>query len=341
MLKSNDLTSQLLPTIITARGVLAMLITSQILACVLAFAPLSYEDVWVRLGIFSLFIHCVSAVGFSTLYSLRHSVSRFSLPSQVVLILVIFQCTTALSSMAVSYFSPLYDGALDWTFILKNMAICLFISLFFIHSMTIFLDKLQTVEALSKVEFEALSARIRPHFLYNSLNTIAELAHSDADDAEQAVLTLAQLCKATMRAQQLTWLSDELQLAKQYLALEHWRFGERLMVNWHLPESIPKIQLPVLTIQPLLENAVIYGVEPASKVTQINVLLQVEQQHVVLTISNSYAGSDKVSHQGHGIAQNNIRARLAHHFGERASLQIEQTEHVYTVTLSVPKGLQQ
>ncbi|OHU86760.1 MULTISPECIES: sensor histidine kinase [Pseudoalteromonas] len=336
MLKSNDLTSQLLPTIVTARGVLAMLITSQILACVLAFAPLSYESVWVRLGIFSLFIHCVSAVGFSTLYCLRNKVSRYGFVSQVMLTLVIFQCITMLISVVVSYYSALYDGIFDWTFVLKNMAICLFVSLFFIHSMTIFLDKLQTVETLSKVEFEALSARIRPHFLYNSLNTIAELAHCNADDAEQAVLTLAQLCKATMRAQQLALLSDELQLAKQYLALERWRFGERLTVNWFVPESIPRIQLPVLTVQPLLENAVIYGVEPAAQATQIDVGLHIEKQYVVLTIKNGYNRTRKATHQGQGIAQNNIRARLAHHFGERASLEIEQGEHVYTVTLCVP-----
>ncbi len=315
-----------------------MLITSQILACVLAFAPLSYEDVWVRLGIFSLFIHCVCAIGFSTLYCVRKRVSCYGLLSQVVLILVIFQCVTALISIAVSYFSPLYQGDLEWTFVLKNMAICLFVSLLFIHSMTIFLDKLQTVETLSRIEFEALSARIRPHFLYNSLNTIAELAHSNAQDAEQAVLTLAQLCKATMRAQQLTWLSDELQLAKQYLALEHWRFGERLTVNWHLPESLPKVQLPVLTIQPLLENAVIYGVEPVSKSTEINVRLQIQPQYVVLTINNSYDRTGKTSHRGQGIAQDNIRARLALHYGGRASLKIAQSEFVYTVTLTVPTG---
>ncbi|WP_261594254.1 sensor histidine kinase [Pseudoalteromonas holothuriae] len=338
MVKSNDLTSQLLPTIITSRGVLAMLVTSQILACVLAFSPMSYEDVWVRLGMFSLFIHCVSAVGFSILYFLQAQLSRCNMFSQATVIIIIFECITATLSIAVPFLTPIEGLEVDGSFVLKNMTICLFVSLLFIHSMSIFLDKLQTVEALSQVELEALSARIRPHFLYNSLNTIAELTHIDKNHAEQAVITLAQLCKATMCTQQLSSLNDELQLARQYVELERWRFSERLSVNWSMPSSIPNVQIPVLSVQPLLENAVIYGVETNPELTQIDIELTLYKRQIELKICNSYHHTDVHSHQGQGMAQNNIRARLALHFGNKATLQTQQTQDKYTALLIIPIG---
>ncbi|MBD1582525.1 sensor histidine kinase [Pseudoalteromonas sp. S16_S37] len=336
MFKSSDLTSQLLPTIITPRGVLAMLVTSQILAFVLAFAPMSYENVWVRLGMFSLFVHTVSAVGFSALYVLRAYLCQYGMYRQVILIVATFAAITGMLSLIITFLFPEQEPHIDWSFLFKNMTICLFVSLLFIHTMTIFLDKLQTVETLSKVELEALSARIRPHFLYNSLNTIAELTQLDVHAAEQAVITLAQLCKATMHVQQLNSLAAELQLARRYLELEQWRFAERLAIDWQLPQNIPDVQLPVLTIQPLLENAIVHGVEGNSGATQINIKLTHSEAFIELEISNSYAYSQSYQPQGNGLALKNIRARLALHFGAKAGLHTEVVGDRYIVRLTLP-----
>jgi two-component system sensor histidine kinase AlgZ len=217
------------------------------------------------------------------------------------------------------------------------MAICLFMSLLFIHSMSIFLDKLQTTKTLSRVELEALSARIRPHFLYNSLNTIAELTQGDKNDAEQAVLSLAQLCKAAMRTSELTTLRAELELARQYIKLERWRYAQRLDVRWYLPEHIPDVTLPVLSVQPLLENAIVYGVEPQTKPTRIDIELLETQAQVSLKISNQYSQEKVNQYAGEGIAQDNIKARLALHFGGRATLNTEQSSETYTVMLTFSK----
>ncbi|BBN80940.1 alginate biosynthesis protein AlgZ/FimS [Pseudoalteromonas sp. A25] len=338
MFKSGDLTSQLLPTIVTSRGVLAMLVTSQILSFVLAFAPMSYEDVWVRLGMFSLFIHIVSTAGFSILYFLQSFLSRFSLHKQAALIVFIFETITCLLSLTVIVLFPEQTSPAQWSFLLKNMAICLFVSLLFIHTMTIFLDKLQAAEVLAKVELDALSARIRPHFLYNSLNTVAELTQIDADAAEHAIITLARLCKATMHVQQLNALVAELQLAKQYLELERWRFAERLVVDWQVPEDIADIKIPVLTIQPLLENAIIHGVEGVSGISYITVKLTQNERFAVLEISNSYLASHVSSRQGQGVAQANIRARLSRYFGDRATLRTQIINGQYIARLELPRG---
>ncbi|NOU50633.1 histidine kinase [Pseudoalteromonas sp. JBTF-M23] len=335
MFKSSDLTSQLLPTIITPRGVLAMLVTSQILAFVLAFAPMSFENVWVRLGMFSLFIHIVSAVGFSTLYLFRTYWCQYGQYQQIILIVAIFAVITGMLSVIIIFLFPEQEPQFDWSFLFKNMTICLFVSLLFIHTMTIFLDKLQTVETLSKVELEALSARIRPHFLYNSLNTVAELTQLDADAAEQAVITLAQLCKATMNVQQLNSLANELQLARRYLELERWRFAERLEVNWQIPEAIIDVQLPVLTIQPLLENAIVHGVEGHSGATQINIQLTQSDALIELEISNSYIPSETCDQQGNGLALENIRARLALHFSGKAILHTQITDNRFIACLKL------
>src|SRR5690606_34838511 len=118
-------------------------------------------------------------------------------------------------------------------------------------------------QAELKARIESLQARIRPHFLFNSLNSIASLVVTDPAKAEQAVLDLSDLFRASLaRPGTLVPWREELELAKRYLSIEHYRLGERLQLQWEVdgvPEDLP---IPQLTLQPLLENALIYGIQP-------------------------------------------------------------------------------
>ena len=121
---------------------------------------------------------------------------------------------------------------------------------------------------------QALQARIRPHFLFNSMNTIASLTHDQPDLAEQAIENLSDLFRASLAAEASISLQQELELTRSYIDLESLRLGERLEVNWHLPEREPSLNLPALTLQPLVENAIYHGIEPLSSGGSIDILIE-------------------------------------------------------------------
>jgi len=190
--------------------------------------------------------------------------------------------------------------------------------------------------AQAEARVQALQARIRPHFLFNSLNTIASLIPEDPGNAEAATLDLADIFRGSMRrADQLISLSDELQLARQYLDMEQRRLGERLTVDWRVEELPPAAAILPLTLQPLLENAVSHGIQPREQGGKMALYGRAEGDQVVITISNPLEpeGSDT---RGHGMAIRNIRERLSLAFGARASLLTSQDNERFYAVLSLP-----
>ena len=190
--------------------------------------------------------------------------------------------------------------------------------------------------AQAEARVQALQARIRPHFLFNSLNTIASLIPDDPANAEAATLDLADIFRGSMRrADQLISLSDELDLAHQYLDMERRRLGERLEVDWRADELPAGAAVLPLMLQPLLENAVAHGIQTLQHGGKIAVYGRTEGDQVVITISNPLApeGSDT---SGHGMAIRNIRERLSLAFGSRASLLTNQDNEQFYAVLSLP-----
>jgi len=190
--------------------------------------------------------------------------------------------------------------------------------------------------AQADARVQALQARIRPHFLFNSLNTIASLIPEDPVNAEAATLDLADIFRGSMRrADQVISLSDELHLAHQYLDMERRRLGDRLTVDWRVEELPAGAAILPLTLQPLLENAVSHGIQPREQGGEMTVYGRVEGDKVVITISNPLEpeGSDT---GGHGMAIRNIRERLALAFGARASLLTYQDKERFYAVLSLP-----
>lgn len=192
-------------------------------------------------------------------------------------------------------------------------------------------------ETLAKAEasVQALQARIRPHFLFNSLNTIASLVPDDPEGAERATEDLADLFRGGMqRVDQLIRLEDELHLARKYLDMEQRRLGDRLTVEWAVDELPPGAAVLPLILQPLLENAVGHGIQSRTEGGKIRVYGRKEDQNVVITITNPLAGES--ARQGHGMALRNIRQRLELEFGGRASLITSQDDEYFYAVLSVP-----
>jgi len=192
------------------------------------------------------------------------------------------------------------------------------------------------VLAQSEARVQALQARIRPHFLFNSLNTIASLIPEDPLNAERAIEDLADLFRGSMRrADSLISLSEELDLARRYLQMEERRLGDRLRVDWRVSELPKGASILPLTLQPLLENAVAHGIQPSADGGEIRVYGRAEKDNIVITLSNPVGDDDK-GKGGHGMALANIRERLELAFGPAASLITHQDARQYFAVLTLP-----
>jgi two-component system sensor histidine kinase AlgZ len=190
--------------------------------------------------------------------------------------------------------------------------------------------------ALSEARLQALQARIRPHFLYNSINAVLSLIRQAPRRAELALEDIAELFRVLMADnRELAPLARELDLCRQYLGIEQLRLGERLKVEWQLDAMPPDALVPPLVLQPLLENAVYHGIEPRAEpgVIAIRVYGVRDELHAVLR--NPYnPGGDR--HPGNRMALANIRERLALHFDAEASLTARAGADTYEVHIVMP-----
>ncbi len=191
--------------------------------------------------------------------------------------------------------------------------------------------------ALVEARLQALQARIRPHFLFNSINAVLSLVREEPRRAERALEDMADLFRVLMRDnRELAPLADELELCRQYLELEQLRLGERLVVDWNLKSMPADAMVPPLVLQPLLENAVYHGIEPSSVpgVVSVNVFLTRGYVHAIL--KNPYRHDGSGHHAGNKMAIANVRERLALHFDAEASLASRVTRDGYEVHIRMP-----
>ena len=182
----------------------------------------------------------------------------------------------------------------------------------------------------------ALSARIRPHFLFNSLNAVLGTIRSDPRSAERALESLAELFRALLQdPKELVLLSEELALCRQYLALEKLRLGDRLRVHWDIDRCPPDALIPPLILQPLLENAVYHGIEPLAVPGDISIRFVSDEEIIAIELSNPAPAQSQPS-TGNQIALQNIMDRLDIFYGSAAVLTSEQLGELYRVHIILP-----
>jgi two-component system sensor histidine kinase AlgZ len=182
----------------------------------------------------------------------------------------------------------------------------------------------------------ALTARIRPHFLFNALNAVLGVIRSDPRRAETALEELADLFRVLMRENaDLVPLSEEIQVARQYINLERLRLGERVRVVWDMAACPPDPLVPPLMLQPLLENAVYHGIEPATEPGEITIRFECRDSRLRVELSNPMAATDSHTH-GNQMALNNIRERLMLFFDLDATLVTKADSGRFSVSIEFP-----
>ena len=326
-----------IPDLCKVQSVLFLLILTQLLSIVLCLT-LSVENLfnWELLGYLSLFCHTL-ALSFAAVMC----VSRGCLKQKsTAFVCVYFLSLNAGITLFISWFSShiflpyLFSHPSLFMFkaaITSSIIACILLRYFYLQAQW----QAQKQSEL-KSRIEALQARIRPHFLFNSMNSIASLITTEPETAENAVLDLCSLFRATLNTQQtLIPLEEEIQLCKRYLNIEALRLGDRLKLDFHTSNLSKQIRIPPLTLQPLFENAIYHGIQPRTEGGTITLNTQEKNNLLSIMISNPCA-QEQYQHEGNHIALDNIRSRIQAIFGEHAILKTSTYNDTFTVTLRIP-----
>ncbi|MGB5338440.1 MAG: sensor histidine kinase [Gammaproteobacteria bacterium] len=333
-----------LPRFCDVGMVFAVIVIAELLAFIVSLvSPAILANPWSDLGLISLFIQWIALTSAAVLCLTRPLLARLNdtaaaLGSYLLVLLV----TGIVSEMAFwliveTEFLPFLDREQHAAFVLRNLFISTIVAAVVLRYLYVQFQWRQQVEAESRARVQALQARIRPHFLFNSMNTIAALVRSQPDSAETAIEDLSDLFRASLDIShgEMT-LGDEIELARRYLSIEKLRLGDRLSVDWDLDAVPMDLRVPPLVLQPLLENAIYHGIEPLPDGGTIQVSGKVADHMLVLDIRNPVAAAGAGRDSGNRIAQENIRQRLQIAFGKQAQLKTMQRDGHYLVTLRLP-----
>lgn len=275
---------------------------------------------------FSMWLALAVAV---LLCTLRRPLSRLA-PTVGALSALVLTGVIALFAAGVVYglYAALGEFAIDvgfWRFVLGSAAIAVLITAFLLRYFYVSDRWVAQLNANARAEADALQARIRPHFLFNSMNLIASLVRRDPVVAERAVLDLSDLFRAALGAGEGdSSLTQEVELAKRYLSIESLRLGDRLQVEWRLAEPLPwSLRLPHLMLQPLVENAVLHGISRLPEGGKVEIAIWTDSGELYFRIRNPAPSPETAVlslQKGTGHAQRNIAYRLTYKFNSRARL---------------------
>ena len=335
-----------IPDLCANRSVFAVVLTAELIAVTLSLARPS-ADFLMELARISMFLQWLGLTSAALLCYARPLLARVSTSRASLGAFALLMLNTAFVSEAALFVGGTF-GAIDlpvilfpreyWPFLLRNEGICVIVAAMLLRYFYITHEWQRHVRAEARARIEALQARIRPHFLFNSLNTIASLTRSDPARAEEAVEDLADLFRATLRdSHSALRLKEEFELTRVYQRIEEVRLGERLKVRWDVGDLPMRAFVPGLTVQPLLENAIYHGIEPLDRGGTVTVTGRVVADDIEIVVTNPVAASRNGSQRpGTRLALDNIRQRLALAYDRAATLTIEEPPGEYRVTIRFP-----
>lgn len=337
-----------LPDFCGSRRVLSVLVISEMVAIVVTLSGFVGNGKFLQqLFLMSVYLQWIGICSAASLCLIRQY--ALNLDGRTVALL----CYVAL--LAVTYgisevtyvagrftgIAPLVNIISHGDFLLRNMGICAVVSALALRYFWLRDAWQRQARAESEARYQALQARIRPHFLFNCLNTIATLIAVRPEHAEAAVEDLSELLRANLGEadMRLSRLQDELAVTRAYLRIEGLRLEDRLDCDWHIEAGAQDWLLPPLCLQPLVENAVNHGIAQLTHGGTITIDARVVKDRLVLTVSNP-SPAVVADSQGQRLALENIRQRLALRYGAQADFSARSSDQLFTVRVSLPQPAQ-
>jgi len=338
-----------LPDFCSGRAVLAVVLIVELVALILTIARRAPAGTfWIDLASISLFLLWLGLGSAAVLCRAHPWLIAMRSQTAYGVALTLLLLVVALVSEAVFQVGQALTGGFETMgdlfpehhgeFLLRNLAIGFIVSSLALRYFYVSAEWKRSVELEAKARIRALQARIRPHFLFNSMNTIAALTRSDPLRAEEAIEDLADLFRASLSdAQHLVAIDDEFEVTRVYQRIEQLRLGERLQVQWYVDDIPGEALVPSLSVQPLLENAIYHGIERLPQGGVIRIEGRCENGDIELAIINPVAPSSQESFRnGNRLALDNIRQRLELAWPGKSQVVVRQEPESYRITLIFP-----
>lgn len=325
-----------------APAILWVLLAGEALAAILSLAPGVAIWRWAYFGLMSLLIQWISLLTLGVLYLSRQLLVTLS-PRIVawlaVLALLLVSC--ALGTLGAIFVPRVWPtGSIEWTDV--SLQLSAMMAVVGLLSALVFENhwrSRQLALRAKQAELATLQARIHPHFLFNTLNSAAALVHARPDDAERVLLDLGDLFRAALSEPGWVPVAHELDLCRRYLAIEQQRFGDRLQVEWRVDEGLERLSVPLLTIQPLVENAVAHGLEERSGVKSLRVEAMQTAAELVVSVRNAVPrDTAAVERNGHSVGLAGVRARVESVTQGTGSVATESDGASFVVRVVLPKA---
>ena len=328
------------PDLCNAAALGVVVLVGELLVLVLLFAggPVSWE----RLALMSLFVQWVVLTSAGALCWLRSRLANVSLGMGACLAFgTVIAVTLLVSLVADRVLAGTFsfaEAGIAWKQVGSQLAISAIITGMVLRYFYVQQQLREQEQSELQARLQALQSRIRPHFLFNSMNIIASLIASDPDTAESVVEDLSQLFRASLNdAGNQVPLTEEIDLCERYIRIERLRLGDRLDIRWNIGELPESVRIPLLTLQPLLENAIYHGIQPLPEGGTIEITLRYEREVVHVEITNPLPPAHQRSqNQGNRMAVNNIRSRLYVLYGALAGLTADAAGDTYVTALHYP-----
>ncbi len=331
-----------LPDFCNAGTVLIILLVAELVAIVLTLASYEAGTFLTELSKMSMFTLWLALVGTIVLCQIRPWAEKQGHTQAFVVCFLVLEAISLILAEATWQLTRIFGEAViidnsHSGFLLRTFAVSAIVIALGMRYLYVSSEWRRSIVLEAQARISALQALIRPHFLFNSMNTIAALTRSDPQQAEEAVEDLADLLRANLGSQKdRTALKEELEVAAIYQRIEKLRLGDRLRVRWNVAELPMRAQIPSLTIQPLLENAIYHGIELLPAGGEVTVTGRRDGDNLQIEIRNPRATDQKRKTSGNQMAMSNIRQRFELAYGSKASVNVRETDEEFSVTLIFP-----
>lgn len=324
-----------LPDLCTVQAVFHLILVGELLAIALTVmngGVLAFD--WNRLGVMSMLIQWIVLSSAACLCPLRPWFRRRPpMVAGILSYLLVLTITTVYSVIGISFFSP--DPTWSWDTLLTNLMLAAVFAGIILRYFYLQQQLRNQQQAELQARIQALQSRIRPHFLFNSMNSIASLIDFNPEAAERMVLDLSELFRASLSEPALIPLAQELELCRRFVGIEQTRIGDRLGVQWEL-DDVGEAMVPNLLLQPLIENAIYHGIQPLPEGGTVTVRVKTNGASCTVAVINPVGDKEQASNKGNGVALENIRRRLDAHYGGKGRLDVAATPTTYSVFVQFP-----